>query len=420
MLSPPRILDAAGTAAERLRPATSGELVIVANGPGELSGWAVPLAGAARAWAAAQDRSLTLSLVLTPCQVASGFEMAFARQQGVFDRIFPPKDCLAFVTGWRRFPSMGPGCVLHMGGDLWYSAMLARRFGFPAFAYVETMLIRGRSHQFERAFVPSPSLADRLIRSGFPAQRLTIVGDVRVEHVQKIRPGSHLALGRPRVALLPGSRDWILRMALPFLLELVTVVRARRPEVRFELLVSPFLPRGMINRAISPRGGPRDDIGIDIVDRDQLQAAAQCDLAVTYPGTNTVELAILGVPMLVVLPLDRPQAIHTPGLNEWLSRIPGMARLTKSIIVGVYMRRHKLLAWPNRDAGRLLTPEMVGRITPEQVARRTIEMLDDRPGLQRISRDLRALYPPVQGAAIRILEEMAPFLWTAAHHAARS
>ncbi|HVI84785.1 MAG TPA: hypothetical protein VNA86_05690, partial [bacterium] len=64
------------------------ELVIIANGPGELTGWAVPLARAARAWAASQDLALRLSLVLPPCQVASGYERPFAIRQGVFHRIF--------------------------------------------------------------------------------------------------------------------------------------------------------------------------------------------------------------------------------------------------------------------------------------------------------------------------------------------
>ena len=390
------------------------ELVIIANGPGELTGWAVPLARAARAWAASQDRALRLSLVLPPCQVASGYERPFAIRQGVFHRIFTPKECLAFVTGWRRFPSAGPGCVLHLGGDLWYSAALARRFGFPALAYVETSLIRKRIDRFERAFVPSQALADRLVRRGVPAHRLSVVGDIRIEHLQTI-PALSLARGRQRVALLPGSREWILRLGLPLLLSVVPVVRALRPEVEFTLIVSPFLSSGMISRAISAGR----DLGIDVMDREQLEAATQCDLAITYPGTNTVELAVLGVPMLVLLPLHHPQAIRTPGLNEWVSRIPGMAGLTKSIIVAVYTRRHKLLAWPNREAGRMITPEMVGRITPPQVARRAIEMLDDRAGLGRIAHELRTLYPPARGATARILEEMAPFLWPAARTAAQ-
>ena len=407
--------DADVAAAARRGSRAPAELVITANGPGELTGWAVPLARAARAWAASQDRALRLSLVLPPCQVASGYERPFAIRQGVFHRIFSPRECLAFVTGWRRFPSAGPGCVLHLGGDLWYSAALARRFGFPALAYVETSLIRKRIDRFERAFVPSQALADRLVRRGVPAHRLSVVGDIRIEHLQTI-PALSFARGRQRVALLPGSREWILRLGLPLILSAVPVVRALRPEVEFALIVSPFLSSGMISRAISAGS----DLGIDVVDRDQLEAAAQCDLAITYPGTNTVELAVLGVPMLVLLPLHHPQAIRTPGLNEWVSRIPGMAGLTKSIIVAVYTRRHKLLAWPNREAGRMITPEMVGRVTPPQVARRVIEMLDDRAGLDRIAQELRTLYPPARGATARILEEMAPFLWPAARTAART
>ena len=121
------------------------ELVIVSSGPGEVSTWAVPMARAAAEWAAARGRPLTLTLILPPCQFASGQEAAFARRQGLFARVLGPRECLAVVTGLRRLPLAGPGCVLHLGGDLWYSSTLARRAGAPAFAYVETPLIAPRA-----------------------------------------------------------------------------------------------------------------------------------------------------------------------------------------------------------------------------------------------------------------------------------
>jgi hypothetical protein len=385
-------------------------MVVVANGPGEVSGWAVPMARAAAQWAASMDRPVTLSLLLPPCQVSSGQEAAFAQRQALFHRIFTPRDCLAFVIGWRRFPGAGPGCVLHMGGDLWYSATLARRFGFPAFAYAETTLIRKRWRRFERVFLPSLTLADRLIVRGVPAERLSVVGDVRVEYLQAIRRAIPPGQEGVRLALLPGSRPWIVDLALPYLLDLVPAIRAQRPDVRFSLILSPFLSPRDVARVLAWSTSALRDLGIDVVDEDRLHAMAQCTLALTYPGTNTVELGVLGVPMLVVLPLHRPTAFRTPGLNEWLSRIPGMATIVKSAMIAWYTRTHKLLAWPNRTAGRMVVPEIVGRITSQQVVRQTLKMLDDPPALERMSRDLRALYPPSEGATARILEEMAPFL----------
>jgi hypothetical protein len=106
-------------------------------------------------------------------------------------------------------------------------------------------------------------------------------------------------------------------------------------------------------------------------------------------------------------------------LSEWVGRIPGIANLVKAVVVGRYLRHHRLLAWPNRHAGRMVVPELVGRLTPGEVARRAVEMLDDGAGLLRMSQELRALYANPESTARRMLGEMAPFLERQpGHHAA--
>lgn len=387
------------------------QLVMLANSPGEVSYLAIPMAHAAKAWANARGLPLAVSLILPPCQWASGREAAVARAAAVFERIFAPRECLAFAARLRRFPSAGPGCVLHFGGDLWYSATLARRFRFSVFAYVEaTHPIRSRARWFDRVFLPTRSLGERLTALGVPSQRLAVVGDLRVEHLQSFRAAAPRARSGSRVALLPGSRGWIASIALPFIQDVVPAMRALRPDLRFSLIASPFLSRETIARTLARRGASLDDLGIDLVEHDQLSAMAECALALTYPGTNNDELAILGVPMIVVVPLARMESIRTPGLSEWLGRIPGLARLVKAVVVGHYLRRHRLLAWPNQHAGRMLVPELVGRLIPAEVARQAVAMLEDRPGLAKMSEELRGLYAASISPAARMLEEMAPFL----------
>ncbi|TMI88119.1 MAG: hypothetical protein E6H00_13650 [Bacillati bacterium ANGP1] len=398
-------------AAPATGPVSTRELVLVANSPGEVSYLAIPMARAARKWAESRGLPLAVSLILPPCQWASGQEEPFARQAAVFERIFKPRDCLAFAARLRRFPAPGPGCVLHFGGDLWYSATLARRFRFSGFAYVEApQPILRRARWFERVFLPSGALADRLISGGAPPDRLAVVGDLRVEHLQTIGSAAVRSRSGSRVALLPGSRRWIVSIALPYILEVVPAMRALRPDLRFSLIASPFLSREDFARELARRSMTLPDLGIEVVEREHLRAMAQCDLALTYPGTNNDELAILGVPMIVVVPLERVSTIRTPGLSEWLGRIPGISNLVKAVVVGHYLRHHRLLAWPNQHAGRMLVPEIVGRFTPAEVARRAVAMLEDLPDLARMSQELRSLYAVPEATAARILEEMAPFL----------
>jgi hypothetical protein len=389
------------------RPA---ELVIVSSGPGEVSTWAVPMARAAAAWASARGQTLTLSLVLPPCQFASGQEAAFARRQGLFARVLGPRDCLAVVTGLRRLALAGPGCVLHLGGDLWYSSTLARRAGVSAYAYVETPLIRSRAHRFARIFVPSQNLADRLAADGVRADQIVTVGDLRVDALTNARPAAPAPRGGARVALFPGSRRWIVEGFLPFLLQIAVGMRERRRDVEFALVQSPFLRRETLAATLEGRRADLARAGIAVVDGDDLGAAAGADLAITLPGTNTVQLAVLGVPMLVVLPLDRPARIRTEGLSEWLGRIPGLGSPIMGVMAWWFLRRPRVLAWPNRQAGRMIVPELVGRLDPSEVAQRALAMLDDRPALEATSRELRELYRTPPGVAGRMLDAMAASL----------
>jgi lipid-A-disaccharide synthase len=395
------------------RPSVPAELVLVSSGPGEVSNWAVPMAQAASVWAASRNAPLVISLILPPCQFASGQEGAYARRRGPFARILGPRACLALVAGLRRLPLSGRGCVLHLGGDLWYSATLGRRLGFPALAYVETEMVRKRASQFERIFVPAQPLADRLVSARVPRERVRVVGDLRVDHLASFRALAGAPRRGLRVALLPGSRGWIVEGMLPFLLDAAAALRTARPEIRCSVIASPFLAPDALAHLLAPHRERVDALGIDVVQDERLQALAACDLAVTLPGTNTVELAVLGVPMLVVLPLDRPGRIRTEGMSEWVSRVPGLGTAIKTAMAWRFARRGQLVAWPNREAGRQVVPEMVGRVLPEDVARGALGMLDDPADLGRTSDELRSLYATPPGVAQRMLEEMAPWLRTA-------
>jgi len=394
----------------RDRPSVPAELVLVSSGPGEVSNWAVPMAEAAAAWAASRDTPLAVSLILPPCQFASGQEVAYARRRGPFTRVLGPRACLALVAGLRRLPVAGPGCVLHLGGDLWYTATLGRRLGFPAAAYVETELVRKRARRFERIFVPSQALADRLESARVARDRLRVVGDLRVDHLASFRELTRVPRGGVHVALLPGSRGWIVQGMLPFLLETAAAMRAARPEIRFSVIASPFLAPDGLARLLAPYRDRLDALAIDVVQDERLRALAACDLALTLPGTNTVELAVLGVPMLVVLPLDRPGRIRSEGMSEWLSRVPGLGTAIKTAMAWRFTRRGQLVAWPNREAGRQVVPEMVGHVVPAEVARRALALLADPAGLRETSDALRGLYSTPPGVAQRMLEEMAPWL----------
>lgn len=108
------------------------------------------------------------------------------------------------------------------------------------------------------------------------------------------RADARRALGlddaRPTVALIPGSRRTELRYLLPVFLE---AVRQLRPAPQVLLSVAPSLGEAAVRRVV-PTG--LDVRYLDGMDYDRLQAA---DAAFVTSGTATLEVACVGVPMVV-------------------------------------------------------------------------------------------------------------------------
>jgi lipid-A-disaccharide synthase len=114
-------------------------------------------------------------------------------------------------------------------------------------------------------------------------------------------------------------------------------------------------------------------------------------LALTIPGTSTLEMGFLGLPAVVLLPLHKPEAIPVPieGLLHWIGLLPG-GRWLRHEIVRRLEARIPHLALPNQYLGERLYPEMRGIFSPADVARSALEVL--RPESQAyIRRRLAAL-----------------------------
>ena len=83
------------------------------------------------------------------------------------------------------------------------------------------------------------------------------------------------------------------------------------------------------------------------------------DLALTIPGTNTVELSSMGVPMVVTIPLNHPEEIPLEGLVGMISDLPLIGRPLKKRLLPKFQAKIKFTAWPNRLAGEFC-PERSG------------------------------------------------------------
>lgn len=463
--------DAAGFAAGR-----RAVVVIVANSPGEVSGWATPVVRSLRALegkvAPAFD-GLSLVVVLPPCPFASGREAEVAGATAGVDAVVRPSEYVKYALlgvvpkGLRPFLG-NPGIVVHLGGDPMHSAILAKRLAYPAVLYTDRTA--GFVGSFARFMVEDARVESKLQRKGVPAEKIAVVGNLMIDAVragaarQETRAALAVEAHAPLVCLLPGSRRVQISRIMPFFLRVAEIVKRFQDDAEFIAVLSPYVTPSMVGAALSairesrpnpdpgqaggsaglaagvkpvphsgtpgrleaaggrlvPVGGasePDSEIGarrtyavrtdegvtVRLVEDGRYDAMAASDVAVTLPGTVTAELAFLGVPTVVAVPMNLPEEVPLPGLAGVLGSIPGAGRYLKRVVVPRALERIEFAAIPNKRQRRMVTPEVRGVIGAQDVAIQVLELLQDGKARGRIAVELRqAMGQP--GASNRVAE----------------
>jgi lipid-A-disaccharide synthase len=130
-------------------------------------------------------------------------------------------------------------------------------------------------------------------------------------------------------------------------------------------------------------------------------------LALTQPGTNTMELLHTGTPALVVVPEEFFVLVPLGGLAGLLGRVPFVGKRLRTHALSRLAETLPLLSWPNRLAGREILPELVGAVTPEGLGEVAASLLKNRVRLGTIREALHALAgnaPENPGAAVRLVD----------------
>jgi hypothetical protein len=384
--------------------ASTHSLVIVGNGPGEVAGWAVPIAAEAHRRAAGPGAPVEVALCLPPCQFASGQEEAAASAAGVFDHILPPRAVVHLALGLRAWAPAAPARVLHVGGDLWYSRRLARRWRAPAYAFVERAHVARVHRDYTRIFVPAAELQDRLVRQGVPAGKVVVTGDPRHDAVLGARSASVSPRngGYPRVTFLAGSRDAVFSAVFPYWVATAAALRTLLPDATLCATISPFVSPAVRQSVVGRHRRTIEEARLEVGDGG-WPGVAGSDLVLTIPGTNTLELAILRIPSLVVLPFSLAPHIPFEGIVEWITRIPHVGPALRLRLARRVVRRLPYVALPNMRMGRRIMPELIGSVTPEQVAAESARLIRDPGARAALVRSLESL-PLEVGASSRILE----------------
>jgi lipid-A-disaccharide synthase len=130
------------------------------------------------------------------------------------------------------------------------------------------------------------------------------------------------------------------------------------------------------------------------------------NLAVTIPGTNTLELGIAGVPSVVMLPMNKPEIIPLEGIGHWLGLIPLVGTFLKRRAVKLFVEGLKIpVSLPNRFSGEDLMLEIRGKVSVEQIAGEMLKLLNNPQDLARRRSRLLATMPQ-PGAAKRLVHSV--------------
>jgi lipid-A-disaccharide synthase len=299
--------------------------------------------------------------------------------------------------------------------------LIARLLRAPAWVYGTS---RQFARRYQRCLVPNRRAAEKLRRAGVAPDRIVSVGEMVVDsvpaHLDVVSALRRLGIDAERqepVTLMAGSRPYEVEFMLPFYADLIDDLARRRPSVRCLLPFSEFVDRGLIADAMARAGlvaetGDRPDVVrtrrgsiAHVVRGERYEVMAGSRMVVTLPGTNTLQLAALGSPMLVLVPLNRVENAVVEGPINWLSTRWRVTRALKRRMLLRVNERLRFIALPNILAGEEIVPELRAMLQPSDVACELVRWLDDADRRRATSGRLRQL-AGARGAAARLAAEL--------------
>lgn len=156
---------------------------------------------------------------------------------------------------------------------------------------------------------------------------------------------------RPVIGLLPGSRANEIKRLMPVILESARRLSLEFPAARFLL----FQAASVEDAAISAKLAGVAGLDLQVIRGQDYDALQCCDTVITVSGTATLEIALLGIPMVIIYRLSP--------LSYWLGRL-----LVKVPFIGL----------PNILAGKGVVREFIQHeATPANIAGEIARILQD-------------------------------------------
>ncbi|ACI19819.1 glycosyltransferase family protein [Dictyoglomus thermophilum] len=339
------------------------KVYFLVNGPGEISGWLYPLVKWIKEFNPAWSQDLVFNSIVVPCQFASGREEEVLKSWNFFGEVIPSNKYWSLFRDGRKYEN---SVFFHIGGDLYFNLALSKRKkGIPV-AYVE------KYFWGERFYRKVYTLNDKL---NIPNS--IFVGDLRFDFLP-----SNAFSDSNNIALFPGSRNYALKFFIPFYLALVKEIVKDFPDFNFTFFLSPFIDGKVVDDILRRVNSMVKDLPIKFEILDDMKKLNGYLMAITLPGTNTMQLAYMKIPMIVILPLHRPEFIPIEGIANLFK-----GRLREGLI-NLYLKKNPYLALPNKISPGII-PEIVGNFHFRDVLKYIKEILYNRERLIKIHEKLK-------------------------------
>ncbi len=390
-------------------------VVIISNGPGELTTWVNPVVDELnkinKSLCNDDKHNFTLRLVLVPCPNATGKEFLVANSWNKFELITKSKSFWKLLikphsfAGWPK-----KGVVIFLGGDQFWSILLAKRLGYLNITYAEWV---SRWPKWTNEIAAMNVKVKKLIPKRYQ-YKCKVIGDLMAD-IKLSSEISFRSKGKNYIALLPGSKKAKLSVGIPFFLEVADHIAEENENINFIIPIAPTTDKSEYLffqsnknpiakyysskiKTIKNFKDSRFDYVIETSKNTKIyliekhpcyEILKECDLAITTVGANTAELAAISLPMLVILPTQ-----HLNMMNAWdgifgvIGKISIVNRFLTFIIKNFYFKKKKFFAWPNIKAKRMIVPERIGNISPITIAREVLFLIKNRDQLQSIRDNL--------------------------------
>ncbi|AKG22374.1 hypothetical protein [Calothrix sp. 336/3] len=403
------------------------DILILSNGPGEITTWVRPVVKALRQELTEEYNSLVrISVILSPCPNASGKEAEIALSYPEVDRVQGADNFLSFLLlgktqdnwNWRN-----QGVVIFLGGDQFFPVIIGKRLGYRTIVYAEW---EARWHNLIDKFaVMKPEVIDNVAAKYH--HKFTVVGDLM--RIGELENSSQDNIDATEIiGLLPGSKAAKLTQGVPLTLAAAEYIYHKRPNTKFIIPVAPTLNLETLGSFANPKynpyidtfGGvsaelilPAQNLNSDSINIPRLhtknglvveliqenpayQRLSQCQICLTTVGANTAELASLGIPMIVLLPTQQIDAMRAwDGLPGLLANLPGVgtifAKLINRLFLWILLQRKGLFAWPNIWAKSEVVPELLGALKPEDIGEMVLDYLNHPEKLAAMQEKLHSI-----------------------------